>query len=36
MNEEIKKYTRADAYGLDAMAAVSFAKKVMASTTKSA
>jgi 5-methyltetrahydrofolate--homocysteine methyltransferase len=36
MNEEIKRYTRADAYGVDAMAAVSFAKKAMASTTKRA
>jgi 5-methyltetrahydrofolate--homocysteine methyltransferase len=36
MNEDIKKYTRADAYGVDAMAAVSFAKKVVASTTKNA
>jgi 5-methyltetrahydrofolate--homocysteine methyltransferase len=36
MNEDIKKYARADAYGVDAMAAVSFANKVMASTTKSA
>lgn len=30
MNEAIKKYTGADAYGVDAMAAVSFANKVMA------
>jgi hypothetical protein len=36
MNEDIKKYTHADAFGVDAMAAVSFAKKVLASTTKSA
>ena len=36
MNEDIKKYARADAYGVDAMAAVSFANKVMASTTESA
>jgi len=36
MNEDIKKYTRADAYGVDAMAAVSFANKVVASTTQSA
>ena len=35
MNEEIKKYTRADAYGVDATAAVSFANKIMASTSKS-
>jgi 5-methyltetrahydrofolate--homocysteine methyltransferase len=35
MNEDIKKYTHADAYGVDAMAAVSFAKKVLASATKS-
>ena len=35
MNEDIKKYTRADAYGVDAMAAVSFANKVRASTSKS-
>ncbi len=31
MNEDIRKYTGADAYGVDAMAAVSFAEKVVAS-----
>jgi len=36
MNEDIRKYVQADAYGVDAMAAVSFANKVMASTTKNA
>jgi len=36
MNEDIRKYVRADAYGVDAMAAVSFAKKVTGSTTQSA
>ena len=32
MNEDIRKYVRADAYGVDAMAAVSFANKVIAAT----
>lgn len=32
MNESIKEYAGADAYGLDAMAAVNFAEKVVAST----
>ena len=32
MNEDIRKYVRADAYGFDAMAAVSFANKVIAAT----
>jgi 5-methyltetrahydrofolate--homocysteine methyltransferase len=32
MNEEIKVYSGADAYGVDAMAAVTFAEKVVAST----
>ena len=32
MNEDIRKYAGADAYGVDAMAAVTFAKKVVAST----
>ncbi len=31
MNEEIKNYAGADAYGVDAMAAVAYAKKVIAS-----
>lgn len=31
MNEEIKNYVGADAYGVDAMAAVAYAKKVIAS-----
>jgi 5-methyltetrahydrofolate--homocysteine methyltransferase len=31
MNEDIRKYAGADAYGVDAMAAVSFAEKVVAS-----
>jgi len=32
MNEEIKEHSGADAYGVDAMAAVTFAKKVMGPT----
>ena len=32
MNEDIRKYAGADAYGVDAMAAVNFAEKVVAST----
>jgi methanogenic corrinoid protein MtbC1 len=31
INEDIKNYTAADAYGVDATAAIAFAKKVMAS-----
>src|SRR4030043_1225307 len=35
IDEQVKRFTGADAYGVDAMAAVSFAKKVLASVTKS-
>jgi 5-methyltetrahydrofolate--homocysteine methyltransferase len=34
INEDIRKYAGADAYGVDAMAAVNFANEVMASANK--